>query len=871
MEDGVHPQNIIKSFREAARLAIDKVTSRGAIEGADAADPPSWPRSARRRAQQQLVGGEKEFFAKMCVDAVMSLDQDLLDPRMIGVKKVMGGSMRDSFLVAASRSRRPSPTPGSNSSPSTTTAKVLDGGLELERQSRRDTALERLSDPGKYQEIVDAEWNIIYDLPPNSSRAARRSCSAPRHRRPRRSIAATVRVLRRSRGGGRAIRGTKATGARVQTTVNDVTPEQLGTCAGRQRERWVGNERFRPIGGGRCRKTCTMVLRIGAGSSCENSGSSLATPRPPMCGAVKAAVGPAARHDMDAASAAPARTRARHRGQGSAVHQRLRQGAGDYPPAAVRQLRIRRDGRRPSQAEAEARARSRRLGRLRPGRQRRGVASTSTSVHLGALAGEDQRHRRGVRGDVPGALDADETVRNPRSEGAVAARPSTRRGAGRGARSRRGRGGLRACAAEADLKTNSFANALPARGFSNGCERRARERSRARCILSPLATSTKVANKNVPEKGLFSHKARHDAARASSRSAAASLGRRVPAGARLGHRDARFWVARPSVDSFPTANPGEAGRSGVSIDRRRGRSRSSPTKTTRFRPGGRVASAARLCRADASDGGRGRRTRLAAAGVEWSAAQVTEEVEKGCARSWRCPPETTSRRRGALTRTRRRKDAATSSCSQLHAADARVDADPLEAVGFHRRVGRRRRGSPNPRGGDLSLDAAPGRRRAAVRRVRAALPPSAPPPRRALECRARKRGGAPPVRRARVYGNRRAKAVLRRRRGRRAPDPRRARGERARTDAPARRALPRGARAPAPPPRRSRGAPSCTRRITRAPGRRLCATEAKRDGRKRTTRRPGSACGTGYASEWAPCRDRIARAPLGVRTVSLRR
>jgi hypothetical protein len=35
----------------------------------------------------------------MCVDAVMSLDQDLLDPRMIGVKKVMGGSMRDSFLV----------------------------------------------------------------------------------------------------------------------------------------------------------------------------------------------------------------------------------------------------------------------------------------------------------------------------------------------------------------------------------------------------------------------------------------------------------------------------------------------------------------------------------------------------------------------------------------------------------------------------------------------------------------------------------------------------------------------------------------------------------------------------------------------------
>jgi T-complex protein 1 subunit eta len=34
----------------------------------------------------KLVGGEKEFFGQMCVDAVMHLDQDLLDPRMIGVK-----------------------------------------------------------------------------------------------------------------------------------------------------------------------------------------------------------------------------------------------------------------------------------------------------------------------------------------------------------------------------------------------------------------------------------------------------------------------------------------------------------------------------------------------------------------------------------------------------------------------------------------------------------------------------------------------------------------------------------------------------------------------------------------------------------------
>ena len=123
VEDGVHPQNIIKSFREAARLAIDKVKSLAvSIEGADAGEKAELlKKCAMTTLSSKLVGGEKEFFAKMCVDAVMSLDQDLLDPRMIGVKKVMGGSMRDSFLVDGVAFKKTFSSPGSNSSPSTLT------------------------------------------------------------------------------------------------------------------------------------------------------------------------------------------------------------------------------------------------------------------------------------------------------------------------------------------------------------------------------------------------------------------------------------------------------------------------------------------------------------------------------------------------------------------------------------------------------------------------------------------------------------------------------------------------------------------------------------------------------------------------------
>ncbi len=45
------------------------------------------------------MSGEKEFFAHMVVDAVSKLDPQTLDLRMIGIKKVTGGGLRDSFLV----------------------------------------------------------------------------------------------------------------------------------------------------------------------------------------------------------------------------------------------------------------------------------------------------------------------------------------------------------------------------------------------------------------------------------------------------------------------------------------------------------------------------------------------------------------------------------------------------------------------------------------------------------------------------------------------------------------------------------------------------------------------------------------------------
>jgi len=42
----------------------------------------------------KLVHSQKDFFKKMVVDAVLSLDQDELNEKMIGVKKIPGGAMQ---------------------------------------------------------------------------------------------------------------------------------------------------------------------------------------------------------------------------------------------------------------------------------------------------------------------------------------------------------------------------------------------------------------------------------------------------------------------------------------------------------------------------------------------------------------------------------------------------------------------------------------------------------------------------------------------------------------------------------------------------------------------------------------------------------
>ena len=96
----------------------------------------------------KLIGGaNREFFAKMVVDAVLHLDQDL-DIDLIGVKKVPGGAMQDSFLVEGVAFKKTFTYAGFEQQPKKfKDPLILVLNLELELKSEKENAEIRLQDP----------------------------------------------------------------------------------------------------------------------------------------------------------------------------------------------------------------------------------------------------------------------------------------------------------------------------------------------------------------------------------------------------------------------------------------------------------------------------------------------------------------------------------------------------------------------------------------------------------------------------------------------------------------------------------------------------------------------------------------------------
>jgi len=268
IEEGVHPQVIIKAFRQAAKLATERLTEIAVKLNEETPEKrrDMLEKSAATSLNSKLVSGHKEFFAKMVVDAVLSLDPEHPNLEMIGMKKVQGGALQDSVLVEGVAFKKCFSYAGFEQMTKVfENPKICLLNVELELKAERDNAEIRIADVGAYQKIVDAEWDIIYD---KLDKIAKSGANIVLSKLPIGDLATQYFADRGMFCAGRVdhgdlIRMQKATGGMIQTSCNDLNPSVLGTCTHFE-EKQVGAERFNFFSGCKAASCCTLVLRGGA-------------------------------------------------------------------------------------------------------------------------------------------------------------------------------------------------------------------------------------------------------------------------------------------------------------------------------------------------------------------------------------------------------------------------------------------------------------------------------------------------------------------------------------------------------------------------------------------------------------------------------
>ncbi|KAI9104542.1 chaperonin Cpn60/TCP-1 family [Phlyctochytrium arcticum] len=268
VDEGVAPQTIIKGFRRASTLAVNRVKELAiSVERTNEAEfRDLLEKCAGTSMSSKLIHSHKGFFTKMVVDAVLSLDQTELNERMIGIKKVPGGAMQDSVLIDGVAFKKTFSYAGFEQQPkSFSKPKILALNVELELKAEKDNAEVRIEEVSEYQAIVDAEWSIIYD---KLEKIVATGAKVVLSKLPIGDLATQYFADRDIFCAGRVasedlIRTVKAVGGSIQTSVNDIKPEHLGMCETFE-ERQIGGERYNLFKGCTQAKTCTLVLRGGA-------------------------------------------------------------------------------------------------------------------------------------------------------------------------------------------------------------------------------------------------------------------------------------------------------------------------------------------------------------------------------------------------------------------------------------------------------------------------------------------------------------------------------------------------------------------------------------------------------------------------------
>jgi len=268
IDEGMNPQTIIAGFKLAHQHIKEKLESL-AIKVDTAKDTSKRDilvKCGETALNSKLLAHYKTFFSEMCVEAVEALDTTLLDKSLIGIKNVTGGSIKDSMLVHGVAFKKTFSYAGFEQAPKKfSNCKILLLNLELELKAEKDNAEVKIEKVDEFQQIVDAEWKLIYD---KMDTIVKSGANVVLSKLPIGDLATQYFADRNIFCAGRVPQADMdrlimATGGVLQSTVNGLTPNVLGNC-GEFEEVQIGAERFNLFKECPQTKTTTIILRGGA-------------------------------------------------------------------------------------------------------------------------------------------------------------------------------------------------------------------------------------------------------------------------------------------------------------------------------------------------------------------------------------------------------------------------------------------------------------------------------------------------------------------------------------------------------------------------------------------------------------------------------
>merc|ERR1712168_1466229 len=275
IEEGVHPRVVVRGFRKAANMAVSRVKDL-AVSIPEDERRSQLVKCAATAMSSKLINQQRDLFSNIVVDAVSLLDE-LMPLNMIGIKKVQGGSLQESHLVEGVAFKKTFSYAGFEMQQKNyQNPKIAMLNIELELKAEKDNAEVRVDNVEEYQKIVDAEWNILYD---KLEKIHKSGAKVVLSKLPIGDVATQYFADREMFCAGRVAeedlnRTMKACGGSIQTTVNDLCDDTLGSCELFE-EKQVGGERFNFFTGVPKPKTCTIILRGGAEQFMEETERSL--------------------------------------------------------------------------------------------------------------------------------------------------------------------------------------------------------------------------------------------------------------------------------------------------------------------------------------------------------------------------------------------------------------------------------------------------------------------------------------------------------------------------------------------------------------------------------------------------------------------